>query len=237
VTSHLNAPHGGTLVDLVVSPARSAELKEQSRDWASWDLTPRQVCDLELLVNGGFSPLTGFMGKADYDSVCDKMRLANGTLWPMPITLDVSPELGDKLKKGDKVALRDGEGVMLAVITVDDIWTPDREAEGKAVFGTTDKLHPAVNYLINQSKPVYIGGKVEALQLPLHYDYRSLRHTPKQLREEFAKKGWTKIVAFQTRNPMHRAHHELTLRAAKEQDANLLVHPVVGMTKPGDVDH
>jgi sulfate adenylyltransferase len=237
VTSHLIAPHGGTLVDLVVSAARSAELKEQSRDWASWDLTPRQVCDLELLVNGGFSPLTGFMGKADYDSVCDKMRLANGTLWPMPITLDVSQELGDKLKKGDKVALRDAEGVMLAVITVNDIWTPDRDAEAKAVFGTNDKLHPAVNYLVNQSKPVYIGGKVEALQLPLHYDYRSLRHTPKQLREEFGKKGWTKIVAFQTRNPMHRAHHELTLRAAKEQDANLLVHPVVGMTKPGDVDH
>jgi sulfate adenylyltransferase len=237
VTSHLIAPHGGTLVDLVVSPERSAELKEQSRDFASWDLTPRQICDLELLVNGGFSPLAGFMGKADYDSVCDKMRLEIGTLWPMPITLDVSQELGDKLKKGDKVALRDAEGVMLAVITVDDIWTPDRDAEAKAVFGTNDEKHPAVSYLMNQSKPVYIGGKVEALQLPLHYDYRSLRHSPAQLREEFAKKGWTKVVAFQTRNPMHRAHHELTLRASKDEEANLLVHPVVGMTKPGDVDH
>jgi sulfate adenylyltransferase len=237
VTSHLIAPHGGTLVDLVVSPERSAELKEQSRDFASWDLTPRQICDLELLVNGGFSPLAGFMGKADYDSVCDKMRLASGTLWPMPITLDVSQELGDKLKKGDRVALRDAEGVMLAVITVDDIWTPDRDAEAKAVFGTNDEKHPAVSYLMNQSKPVYIGGKVEALQLPLHYDYRSLRHSPAQLREEFAKKGWTKVVAFQTRNPMHRAHHELTLRASKDEEANLLVHPVVGMTKPGDVDH
>jgi sulfate adenylyltransferase len=237
VTSHLIAPHGGTLVDLVVSPERSAELKEQSRDFASWDLTPRQICDLELLVNGGFSPLAGFMGKADYDSVCDKMRLEIGTLWPMPITLDVSQELGDKLKKGDKVALRDAEGVMLAVITVDDIWTPDRDAEAKAVFGTNDEKHPAVSYLMNQSKPVYIGGKVEAMQLPLHYDYRSLRHSPAQLREEFAKKGWTKVVAFQTRNPMHRAHHELTLRASKDEEANLLVHPVVGMTKPGDVDH
>jgi sulfate adenylyltransferase len=237
VTSHLIAPHGGTLVDLVVSPERSAELKEQSRDFASWDLTPRQICDLELLVNGGFSPLAGFMGKADYDSVCDKMRLASGTLWPMPITLDVSQELGDKLKKGDRVALRDAEGVMLAVITVDDVWTPDRAAEAKSVFGTNDEKHPAVSYLMNQSKPVYIGGKVEALQLPLHYDYRSLRHSPAQLREEFAKKGWTKVVAFQTRNPMHRAHHELTLRASKDEEANLLVHPVVGMTKPGDVDH
>ena len=237
MTSHLIAPHGGTLVDLVVSPQRAAELKEQSRDWPSWDLTPRQLCDLELLSNGGFSPLTGFLTKADYDSVCAKMRLSSGMLWPMPITLDVSQEFADKLKKGERVALRDAEGVMLAVITIDDIWTPDRQAEAQAVFGTTDTKHPAVAYLMNQSKPVYLGGKVEALQLPLHYDYRSLRYSPAQLREEFAKRGWRKVVAFQTRNPMHRAHHELTLRAAKEQEANLLVHPVVGMTKPGDVDH
>ncbi len=237
MTSHLIAPHGGTLVDLTVSPERAAEIKSHSRDWPSWDLTPRQLCDLELLSNGGFSPLTGFMTKADYDSVCEKMRLADGTLWPMPITLDVAQEFADKLKKGDKVALRDAEGVMLAVVHVEDVWAPDREAEAKAVFGTTDQKHPAVSYLMNQSKPVYVGGKVEALQPPLHYDYRTLRHSPAQLREEFAKRGWRKIVAFQTRNPMHRAHHELTLRAAKEQDANLLVHPVVGMTKPGDVDH
>jgi sulfate adenylyltransferase len=237
VSSHLNAPHGGTLVDLTVSPQRAAEIKEQSRDWPSWDLTPRQVCDLELLCNGGFSPLKGFMKKADYESVCDKMRLADGTLWTMPITLDVSKEFAEKVKPGMNVALRDGEGVMLAVITVEDMWEPNREAEAKSVFGTTDALHPAVNYLMNQSKPVYIGGTVECLQLPLHYDYKPLRHSPAQLREEFAKRGWRKIVAFQTRNPMHRAHHELTLRAAKEEEANLLVHPVVGMTKPGDVDH
>ncbi len=237
MTSHLIAPHGGNLVDLIVSPERAKQIKEQSRDWPSWDLTPRQICDLELLINGGFSPLKGFMNKADYESVCDKMRLADGTLWPMPITLDVSKEFSEKIKVGDTVALRDAEGVMLAVIKVEDMWEPDREAEAKKVFGTNDTLHPAVNYLMNQSKPVYIGGQVEALQLPLHYDYRSLRHSPAQLREEFAKRGWRKIVAFQTRNPMHRAHHELTLRAAKDEEANLLVHPVVGMTKPGDVDH
>jgi sulfate adenylyltransferase len=237
VSSHLIAPHGGTLVDLTVSPQRAAEIKEQSRDWPSWDLTPRQVCDLELLANGGFSPLKGFMGKADYESVCGKMRLADGTLWSMPITLDVSKEFAEKLKPGMSVALRDAEGVMLAVIKIQDMWEPDRQAEAKAVFGTTDNTHPAVNYLMNQSKPVYIGGPVESLQLPLHYDYKSLRHSPAQLREEFARRGWRKVVAFQTRNPMHRAHHELTLRAAKEEEANLLVHPVVGMTKPGDVDH
>jgi sulfate adenylyltransferase len=237
VTSHLNAPHGGKLVDLQVSASRAKEIKEQSRDWPSWDLTPRQICDLEMLCNGSFSPLTGFMGKADYESVCDKMRLANGTLWTMPITLDVSKEFAEKVKKGDHVALRDAEGVMLAVIKVEDMWEPDRESEAKRVFGSTDTTHPTVNFLMNQSKPVYIGGTVECLQLPLHYDYKNLRRTPKELREEFAKLGWTKIVAFQTRNPMHRAHHELTLRAAKEEGANLLIHPAVGMTKPGDVDH
>jgi sulfate adenylyltransferase len=237
VTSHLIEPHGGELVDLVVSAARANEIKPQSRDWPSWDLTPRQLCDLELLCNGGFSPLTGFMGKADYESVCDKMRLQDGTLWPMPITLDVSQEFADKLKSGMSVALRDAEGVMLAVIHVEDIWTPDRASEAQRVFGTTSTEHPAVNYLMNQSKPVYIGGKVVCLQLPLHYDYKSLRQTPTQLRDEFSNRGWRKVVAFQTRNPMHRAHHELTLRASQDEQANLLVHPVVGMTKPGDVDH
>ncbi len=237
MTSHLNAPHGGKLIDLQVSPSRAKEIKEQSRDWPSWDLLPRQVCDLEMLCNGSFSPLTGFMKKADYESVCSKMRLTDGTLWTMPITLDVSKEFAEKIKKGDYIALRDAEGVMLAVVHAEDIWEPNREQEAEQVFGTKDTTHPAVNYLMNQSKPVYIGGTVECLQLPLHYDYRTLRNSPKELREEFAKRGWTKIVAFQTRNPMHRAHHELTLRAAKEEGANLLVHPVVGMTKPGDVDH
>jgi sulfate adenylyltransferase len=237
VTSHLIAPHGGTLVDLNATAARANEIKQQSRDWPSWDLTPRQLCDLELLCNGGFSPLTGFLGKADYESVCSKMRLANGAIWTMPITLDVTKEFAEKLKTGSTVALRDAEGVMLAVIQVSDIWEPDRKSEAERVFGTASTEHPAVNYLMHQSKPVYIGGRVECLQLPIHYDYKSLRHTPAQLREEFAKRGWRKVVAFQTRNPMHRAHHELTLRAAKEEEANLLVHPVVGMTKPGDVDH
>ena len=237
MTSHLIAPHGGTLVDLSVTAQRANEIKQQSRDWPSWDLTPRQLCDLELFCNGGFSPLTGFLGKADYESVCSKMRLANGTIWTMPITLDVTKEFAEKLKTGSTVALRDAEGVMLAVIQVSDIWEPDRKSEAERVFGTASTEHPAVNYLMNQSKPVYIGGRVECLQQPIHYDYKSLRHTPAQLREEFARRGWRKVVAFQTRNPMHRAHHELTLRAAKEEEANLLVHPVVGMTKPGDVDH
>ena len=221
----------------MVDLERAGQLKEASRDWESWDLTPRQMCDLELLLNGGFSPLTGFMSKGDYEGACSSMRLTDGTLWPMPITLDVSEDLAAKLGDGSTLALRDAEGVMLAALHVEDIWKPDLAAEATAVFGTDNPEHPGIAYLLNQSNPVYVGGRLEGLQRPIHYDYRELRHTPDELREEFAKLGWRKIVAFQTRNPMHRAHQELTLRAAKKVEANLLIHPVVGMTKAGDVDH
>jgi sulfate adenylyltransferase len=233
----LNAPHGGTLVNLLAEPARAAELQAASQAWPSWDLTPRQLCDLELLLNGAFSPLAGFMGQADYDSVCAGMRLANGTLWPMPIVLDLPEAVAGTLTTGATVALRDAEGVMLAALHVDDIWTPDREAEAQAVFGTTNREHPGVAALLDRTNPVYVGGRLEGFQLPVHYDYHPLRQTPAELRETFAREGWTSVVAFQTRNPMHRAHYELTLRAAREAGAKLLVHPVVGMTKPGDVDH
>ena len=234
---HLIEPHGGELVDLIVDSAAANQLKESSKDWPSWDLTPRQICDLELLLNGAFSPLRGFMTTADYDSVCKDMRLADKTLWPMPITLDVDESFAQSLEVGGKLALRDPEGVMLAVLHVEDVWQPDREAEAKAVFGSNDTKHPAVNYLLKQSNSHYVGGRLEGIQLPTHYDCRSLRETPADCRREFSKLGWKKIVAFQTRNPMHRAHHELTLRAAKEIGANLLIHPVVGLTKPGDLDH
>ncbi|HET9061289.1 MAG TPA: bifunctional sulfate adenylyltransferase/adenylylsulfate kinase [Acidimicrobiales bacterium] len=233
----LISPHGGSLVDLVVSPSRAGELKEQSSTWPSWDLTPRQLCDLELLANGGFSPLSGFMGQEDYESVCDRVRLADGTLWPMPITLDLPEERASELAVGSSLALRDPEGVMLAAIHISEIYRPDREHEAKAVFGTTDKAHPGVAYLLDKSGPVYVAGQLEVIHLPSHYDYKALRLTPAQQREQFKAHGWSKVVAFQTRNPMHRAHVELTLRAARQVEANLLIHPSVGMTKPGDVDH
>jgi len=213
------------------------ELKAASRDWPSWDLTPRQLCDLELLMNGGFSPLTGFMGKADFDGVVAEMRLADGTLWPIPITLDLPESAAKELKHGSMLALRDPEGVMLAALRVDEVFQPDRKAEAKAVFGTDNPEHPGVAHTVNRSNPYYVGGRIEGLQLPSHYDFRSLRNTPARLREEFTRLGWRRVVAFQTRNPMHRAHHELTLRAARQVEANLLIHPVVGMTKPGDLDH
>ena len=237
MVNHLVAPHGGRLVDLMVDAKRAAELKAESVGWPSWDLTPRQLCDLELLMNGAFSPLRTFMGRADYESVRDRMRLADGTLWPIPVTLDVSEEFATKLAPGDRLSLRDAEGVMLAVLEVTEVWKPDREAEAAAVLGITDPQHPGVDHLLNRSHPYYVSGRLEGLQGPAHYDYRDLRHTPAQLRSQFSTLGWRRVVAFQTRNPLHRAHLELTLRAAKEVEASLLIHPVVGLTKPGDVDH
>ena len=230
-------PHGGTLVDLYVPAAERDALKAASRDFKSWDLTERQLCDVELLLNGAFSPLTGFLGEADYARVCKDMRLADGTLWPMPITLDVSEAFADTVDVGDRVALRDPEGVLIAVLEVSDKWRPDLAAEAKAVFGTTDAKHPTVDYLLNRSGKVYLGGKLKGIEAPRHYDFVGLRNTPAELRAKFKKWGWTRVVAFQTRNPMHRAHLEITHRAAREVEANLLIHPVVGMTKPGDIDH
>jgi sulfate adenylyltransferase len=237
MTNHLIPPHGGALVDLFASPERASELRAASRDWPSWDLTPRQICDLELLLNGAFSPLTGFMARADYESVCAQMRLADGTLWPLPITLDVPEALARTLAEGSTLALRDAEGVMLAALHVREAWRPEREAEAEQVFATTSRAHPGVAHLLDRTQPFYVGGTLEGLHLPAHYDFRELRLTPAELRAEFTKLGWRRIVAFQTRNPLHRAHQELTLRAAKELEANLLIHPVVGLTKPGDVDH
>jgi sulfate adenylyltransferase len=237
MTDHLIAPYGGALIQAMVDEAEAETLRAAARDFHSWDLTDRQLCDLELLMSGAFSPLTGFMGRADHESVCADLRLAGGTLWPIPITLDVSEDLAGRLHPGDQLALRDPEGVMLAVLEVGEVWQPDRVAEARAVFGTTNPEHPGVAYLLHRSHPWYVAGRVRGIQPPAHYDYLELRKTPSQLRAEFTRHGWTRVVAFQTRNPMHRAHVELTMRAATEVGANLLIHPVVGMTKPGDVDH
>ncbi len=236
--SELIAPHGGDLVNLYAEqPAERDALKREAASLPAWDLSARQLCDLELLANGAFSPLQGFMTQDDYRSVCRDMHLSSGTLWPMPITLDVSQEFADKLDGVKRVALRDPEGVNLAVLDLEDRWQADRENEAVEIFGTDDPLHAGVNYLRNHSNPVYLGGRIRALEPPHHYDFRYLRLTPKELREQFEKFGWKRIVAFQTRNPMHRAHLELTFRAAQIAEANLLIHPCVGMTKPGDVDH
>ena len=143
----LIAPHGGRLVDLLVTGDAHAALKAQAAGLPAWDLTARQLCDLELLQNGAFSPLEGFMTRADHASVCSSMRLADGTLWPMPITLDVNQAFADSIGDAGRIALRDPEGVTLAVLDIADAWTPDREAEALAVFGTTDRKHPGVAHL------------------------------------------------------------------------------------------
>ncbi|MEL6103135.1 MAG: adenylyltransferase, partial [Pseudomonadota bacterium] len=223
--------------ELYVSYESAQKLKVEAADLVSWDLTPRQICDLELLMNGGFAPLKGFLTEADYNGVVDNMRLADGGLWPMPITLDVGEDFAENLEIGQDIALRDQEGVILATMTVTDRWTPDKSKEAEKVFGADDSAHPAVNYLHNTAGAVYLGGPVTGIQQPVHYDFRARRDTPNELRAYFRKVGWRKVVAFQTRNPLHRAHQELTFRAAKEAQANLLIHPIVGMTKPGDVDH
>jgi sulfate adenylyltransferase len=231
LTNHAPIP------ELYVSYESAQKLKVEAGALPSWDLTARQVCDLELLMNGGFNPLKGFLSEEDYNGVVENMRLADGTLWPMPITLDVNEAFADKIEPGQDLALRDAEGVILAILSVTDKWVPNKANEAAKVFGADDLAHPAVNYLHNTAGKVYLGGPITGIQQPVHYDFKARRNTPNELRAYFRKLGWQKIVAFQTRNPLHRAHQELTFRAAREAQANLVIHPVVGMTKPGDVDH
>ena len=213
------------------------KLKIEAANLVSWDLTQRQCCDLELLMNGGFYPLNGFLNEKDYLSVLENMRMADNSLWPIPINLDVSKIFAKDLKINQKISLRDPEGVILAILEISDIYTPNKEKEAELVFGTNDIAHPSVNYLHNKAGDVYLGGKIIGIQPVVHYDFRAIRDTPNELRSFFHKVGWDRIVAFQTRNPLHRAHQELTFKAAKEAQANLLIHPVVGMGKPGDIDH
>ncbi|KAI0838085.1 putative sulfate adenylyltransferase [Hypoxylon sp. FL0890] len=236
-----NPPHGGVLKDLLARDfPRQAQLAAEAEQLPAIILTERQLCDLELILNGGFSPLEGFMNEADYNGVVKNNRLADGVLFSMPITLDVSEEIIKEvgLKPGVRVTLRDlRDDRNLAILTVDDIYKPDKVLEAKEVFGSDDEAHPAVKYLFRTAADFYVGGKVEAVNRLQHYDFVDLRYTPAELRLHFDKLGWSRVVAFQTRNPMHRAHRELTVRAARSHHANVLIHPVVGLTKPGDIDH
>ncbi|KAF7591849.1 Sulfate adenylyltransferase [Aspergillus hancockii] len=235
-----NSPHGGVLKDLLARDApRHDQLAAEAETLPSIVLSERQLCDLELIMNGGFSPLEGFMNQKDFDGVCENCRLADGNLFSMPITLDASQQVISELKlqAGSRVTLRDfRDDRNLAILTIDDIYRADKEKEAKLVFGG-DAEHPAIRYLNTKVEEFYIGGKIEAINKLNHYDYVALRYTPAELRIHFDKLGWNRVVAFQTRNPMHRAHRELTVRAARARQANVLIHPVVGLTKPGDIDH
>lgn len=225
------------IVELLGSQAEIESLKQELPYFRTLALTTRQLCDAELLMNGAFSPLTGFMDREDYVSCLENMRLKSNAVWPMPITLDVDKDFATATEKGEQIALLDNEGTPIAVLLVNDIWEIDKRYEAEQLFKTTSEYHPGVHYLNHGMKTHYIGGEIKGLCLPAHYDYTQYRLTPRELREHFAHQGWKKIVAFQTRNPMHRAHFELTLQASRGLEANLLIQPVVGMTKPGDIDY
>lgn len=229
--------HGGELINLLVNEDRAAELKALSFELPDILLNNRQLCDFELLATGTFSPLTGFMTRSDYESVLSRMRLADDTLWPIPICLDVSADVASSVKIGESAAIRDPEGFLLGTIHISDIWTPDREKEALKVYGTTDTGHPGVYYLLNNSGSVYIGGKLEAVSLPIHFDFRRLRMTPAEVRQHYDKLEWSRVVGFQTRNPIHRPQLEITLRAMQQANANLLLLPLTGVRESGNFDH
>jgi sulfate adenylyltransferase len=230
-------PHGGALKELYLSEAAADAARDASKELRSWDLSPRQLCDLELLLNGAFSPLDGFMTQQQYTAVLADMRLPGGVLWPIPVTLDVSREFAGSIAPGEKLALRDGEGVLIATLRVDDVWEPDQAGEAEAVLGSTDPAHPGVHELVNRRNPVYVGGALEGIEPPGHHDFKLLRDSPSELRGRFRKLGWRRVIAFHTSAPMHRAHHELAFSAARQHEANLLIHPVVGLAEPGDAGH
>ena len=230
-------PHGVSLVNLVVDDDRAAILKDIVLNLADITLNDRQLCDLELLANGAFSPLTGFMTRSDYESVLDRMRLQNDVLWPIPICLDVNELQAHNLEAGQSVALRDPEGFLLAVMHIEDIWKIDPEKEAARVYGTRDQTHPGAHYLLSRTSHYYLGGKLEVLSLPLHFDFKTLRMTPAEIRAVFKKLGWKRMAGFLTRNPLHRPQFEMTINAMRQARANLLLLPIAGMTQPGDFDH
>jgi sulfate adenylyltransferase len=230
-------PHGGSPVNLLVDEGRAALLKEMALNLPDITLNDRQLCDLELLSTGAFSPLQGFMNRSDYESVLDRMRLQSNLLWPIPICLDVNELKARGLEAGQSVALRDAEGFLLAVMHIEDIWPADPEKEALKVYGTSSRSHPGTNYLFNRTGSFYLGGQLEVLNLPIHFDFKHLRQTPEEIRAAFKKLGWQRIVAFLTRNPLHRPQFAMTINAMRQTRSNLLLLPIAGMTKPGDFDH
>ena len=232
--AELNSPYGGELIDLVVKGEEYEELLEKSSRLPSIKISQRALCDLELIATGAFSPLDRFMGKADYERVLTEMRLTNGMLFPIPVTLPVDE---DSLPTwGEQITLSDSRNNTIAVMQIEEVFHWDELREARLALGTTDPRHPLVSEM-NTWGNVYISGALKVIDLPKYHDFRELRKTPAQVREQLSSLGYDKVVAFQTRNPLHRIHEELTKRAADQVSGSLLIHPVVGMTKPGDVDH
>nr|VFJ55216.1 MAG: sulfate adenylyltransferase [Candidatus Kentron sp. FW] len=231
----MNKPRNDSPRALIIDEADAAVLKTESLQYPAHTLSMRQICDLELLLNGGFSPLTGFMDRQTYEKVLDDLHLGDGSVWPMPIVLDMDESLAGKLEVGGKLALRDDEGFTLAVLNIEDIWKPDKGREAEKVYGTPSREHPGVRTLFEEVGDYYVGGRISGIQLPMHPDYEGLRHTPAELRSLFEKLGWRRVVGFHTSGPMHRMQWEITLRAAKTVGAHLLLQPVAGISRPGDL--
>ena len=232
--SNLISPYAGELIDLMVSEEERQELLERSSRLPSVRISPRSLCDLELLATGAFSPLDRFMVKADYERVLTEMRLENGVLFPIPITLPVDE---DALPSwGEQITLSDARNNTLAVMQIEEVYSWDSLRESRLVLGTTDPRHPLISEMVRWGK-VYVSGALKMIDLPIYHDFMNFRLTPTEVRARLEGMGNEQVVAFQTRNPMHRIHEELTKRAAEEVNGSLLIHPVVGMTKPGDVDH
>lgn len=235
--NNLIEPHGGILVNLLVDEERAALLKDIALNLPDVTLNERQLCDFELLATGAVSPLTGFMKRPDYESVLDRMQLQDGLLWPLPICLDVPKLKAQTLEAGQSVTIRDPEGFMLGVLHIEDIWPIEKEKEAEYIYGTTDPAHPGVNYLFNKAGDYYIGGSLEVLSLPLHFDFRKFRHPPEDIRQSIHKLEWQRVVGFQSRHPIHRPQFEMTIKAMRKVRGNLLLFPVVGLSRPGDFDH
>jgi sulfate adenylyltransferase len=236
-TKELNAPYGGRLVNLLAGAGRAAELKAAARDLPSFDLSPRQLCDIEMLATGAFSPLTSFLGRADYEAVCAGMRLADGRLWPVPVTLDLPAAVAEKLSPGQRLALRDAEGTLIAVLTVAEMWCPDKGAEAQCLYGTRAVTHPAVNHLLNACGEVYLSGALEVVELPVHHDFTALRAGPAEVRDRMQRRGVTRLIGYQPRRLMHRAHVEFTRRTAYLNEAVLLIQAAVGRRSLSEPDH
>lgn len=234
IDGDLISAYGGRLVNLLVPDQETESLRARAVRLPSLQLSERATCDLELLATGAFSPLDRFMGQQDYQRVLEELRLKSGHIFPIPITLPVMSD--EALHLDQEVALRDPKNDLLAVMTIEEIYRWDRDNEARAVCGTVDMRHPTVAEMHGWGE-FNISGRLQVLQLPRHYDFQELRLTASQTREALAASRHKNVVAFQTRNPLHRAHEELTSRALKETDGMLLLHPVVGLTKPGDIDH
>ncbi len=232
--ANLIPPYGGKLVNLVVTGKEREELLARASKLPSIKITMRNLCDLELLATGGFSPLTTFMGKADYERVLHEMRLADGTLFPLPITLTADPK--ELPTVGEDLVLRNANNDVIAIMQLDEVYHWDLETEAALAYGSTDAKHPMVSEMARWGK-VCISGPLKVVNMPKYHDFKELRRTPAEVRALLEKMGHDNVVAFQTRNPLHRIHEELTKRAAAEVKGSLIIHPVVGMTKPGDVDH